>query len=113
VAFAEKKLRDYVRKHLILEFGYNQTIFIPEHTVCENNPYLIKRVHQRYSKNDEKEDEKYATYSIRGSIECSASFNNMFFPFRKIEVTRPSPRSSTTSASCPRSTGSTSSNTQS
>ncbi len=64
----ERKLRNYIREHLILEFGYNQTIFIPEHIVCENNPYLIKRVYQKFVEKGHNDEQKYVTYSIRGDI---------------------------------------------
>lgn len=73
------KLRDFLKNHLILEFGYNQTLFIPEHITLENSPFLISRV----AAND-KDD--YVTYKIIGTIECDAYFDCMFFPYRRIEV---------------------------
>lgn len=73
------ELREFLREHLILEFGYNQILFIPEHITLENSPFLITRVptHNR----------DYVNYRITGAIECSAEFDSMFFPYRRIEVT--------------------------
>jgi hypothetical protein len=72
-------LRDFLKEHLILEFGYNQVLFIPEHITLENSPFLISRVPTH--------DKDYVNYRISGAIECSAEFDSMFFPYRRIEVT--------------------------
>lgn len=71
------QLREFLAGHLILEFGFNQVIFIPEHITLENSPYLI-------SKMPGKSTDDYVTYKINGSVECTANFDSMFFPYRRI-----------------------------
>lgn len=62
------KLREFLKEHLILEFGYNQIIFIPEDITLTNSPFLITRIQ---SPNND-----YVTYRISGAIECSANFDS-------------------------------------
>lgn len=33
-----------------------------------------------------KPTDDYVTYRINGAVECTANFDSMFFPFRRIEV---------------------------
>jgi hypothetical protein len=54
-------------------------LFIPEHITLENSPFLISRVPTH--------DPDYVNYRISGAIECTAEFDSMFFPYRRIEVT--------------------------
>lgn len=72
-------LQKFLKDHLILEFGYNQVLFIPEHITLENSPFLISQ--------DPTNNNDYVNYRISGAIECSAEFDSMFFPYRRIEVT--------------------------
>jgi hypothetical protein len=73
-------LKKYLREHLILEFGYNQVIYIPELMKLDNPPYIIQEVVEADHKDD------YVTYKIKGNLECAAMFDLMLFPYRQIDV---------------------------
>ena len=47
---------------MILEFGYNQMIYIPELMKMDNPPFIIQKVVEP----DQKED--YITYRIKGNL---------------------------------------------
>jgi len=76
----EPGLKQFLKDHLILEFGYNQVIYIPELMKLDNPPFIIQEVIEP----DQKQD--YVTYKIKGNLECSASFDLMLFPYREIDV---------------------------
>ena len=74
------QLKQFIKEHMILEFGYNQMIYIPELMKMDNPPFIIQKVVEP----DQKED--YITYRIKGNLQCSALFDLMFFPYREIDV---------------------------
>lgn len=76
----EGDMKKYIRSHLILEFGFNQIIYIPELMMRDNPPYVIQEVIEPTRGED------YVTYKIKGNIECSANFDFLLFPYRQIEV---------------------------